>query len=48
MNMQVFCSFHWINAMWQHYAHAGWPKKVNHYQELSLNGTENCYICHQF
>jgi len=55
MNMQGFCSFHWINTMllkrWQHYAHTGWPKNVSHYQELSLNCTENwqCgYICHQF
>jgi len=24
------------------------PKKVSHYQELPLNGTEKHYICHQF
>jgi len=30
------------------YEYTGWPKKVSHYQDSSLNRIKNGYISHQF
>jgi len=40
-----------INVGLGFFLYTGWPKKVSHYQEPSLNRIKNrqCgYICHQF